>query len=139
MICDVHFGDTRYDITPASVKGLPNDHTEEQTTTKTTTKTTTRTIRATHYTALTQYTFALRNPLRLPLLVLRHSSHNPYLLHLIPPPNPLNNPRSPLPLLPLLQPNLNPPPPQPVPPSPNLLLLLRYCQPRLRLPHVLPC
>jgi hypothetical protein len=31
MICDVHFGDTRNDITPASGKWLPNDHTEEQT------------------------------------------------------------------------------------------------------------
>jgi hypothetical protein len=31
MICDVHFGDTRNDITPATVKWLPNDHTEEQT------------------------------------------------------------------------------------------------------------
>jgi hypothetical protein len=33
----------------------------EQTTIKTTTRTVTRTITATHYTALTQYTFALRN------------------------------------------------------------------------------
>ena len=31
MICDVHFGDTRYDLTPAMEKWLPNDHTEEQT------------------------------------------------------------------------------------------------------------
>ena len=31
MICDVHFGDTRNDLTPATVKWLPNDHTEEQT------------------------------------------------------------------------------------------------------------
>jgi hypothetical protein len=62
MICDVHFGDTRYDLTPAIGKWLPNDHTEEQiTTTKTTTRTVTRTITAPHYTALTQNTFALRN------------------------------------------------------------------------------
>ena len=61
MICDVHFGDTRNDITPARSKWLPNDHTEEQTTTKTTTRSVTRTITATHYTALTQYTFALLN------------------------------------------------------------------------------
>ena len=33
MICDVHFGDTRNDITPATIKWLPNDHTEEQYTT----------------------------------------------------------------------------------------------------------
>ena len=33
MICDVHFGDTRYDYTPATKKWLPNDHTEEQYTT----------------------------------------------------------------------------------------------------------
>ena len=33
MICDVHFGDTRYDLTPVRQKWLPNDHTEEQTTT----------------------------------------------------------------------------------------------------------
>ena len=32
MICDVHFGDTRNDITPAIVKWLPNNHPEEQTT-----------------------------------------------------------------------------------------------------------
>ena len=31
MICDVHFGDMRNDLTPASLKWLPNDHTEEQT------------------------------------------------------------------------------------------------------------
>jgi len=31
MICDVHFGDTRYDITPASLKWLPNNYPEEQT------------------------------------------------------------------------------------------------------------
>ena len=31
MICDVHFGDTRNDITPATPKWLPNDHPEEQT------------------------------------------------------------------------------------------------------------
>ena len=31
MICDVHFGDTRYDLTPVRSKWLPNDHTEEQT------------------------------------------------------------------------------------------------------------
>jgi hypothetical protein len=55
----VHFGDTRYELTPANVKWLPNDHPEEHTTTKT--RTVTRTITATHYTALTQYTFALRN------------------------------------------------------------------------------
>jgi hypothetical protein len=61
MICDVHFGDTRNDITPETLKWLPNDHTEEQTTTKTTTRTVTRTITATHFTALTQYTFALPN------------------------------------------------------------------------------
>jgi hypothetical protein len=42
MICDVHFGDTRYDYTPAILKWLPNDHTEEQSTTKTTTRTVTR-------------------------------------------------------------------------------------------------
>jgi hypothetical protein len=30
MICDVHFGDTRYDLTPAICKWLPNDHPEEQ-------------------------------------------------------------------------------------------------------------
>jgi hypothetical protein len=59
MICDVHFGDTRYDLTPATSKWLPNDNTEEHTTTKT--RTMTRTITATHYIALTQYTFALRN------------------------------------------------------------------------------
>ena len=56
MIRNVHFGDTRYDLTPVTTKWLPNDHTEEQTTTRPT-----RTITATHYTALTQYTFALRN------------------------------------------------------------------------------
>ena len=61
MICDVHFGDTRNDITPANFKWLPNDHTEEQYTTKISTRTVTRTITATLYTALTQYTFALRN------------------------------------------------------------------------------
>ena len=33
MICDVHFGDTRNDITPAITKWLPNNHTEEQYTT----------------------------------------------------------------------------------------------------------
>ena len=33
MICDVHFGDTRNDMTPANPKWLPNDHTEEQYTT----------------------------------------------------------------------------------------------------------
>ena len=33
MICDVHFGDTRYDLTPAIMKRLPNNHPEEQTTT----------------------------------------------------------------------------------------------------------
>jgi hypothetical protein len=33
MICDVHFGDTRNDSTPATPKWLPNDHTEEQYTT----------------------------------------------------------------------------------------------------------
>ena len=33
MIRDVHFGDTRYDLTPAIPKWLPNDHTEEQYTT----------------------------------------------------------------------------------------------------------
>ena len=30
MICDVHFGDTRNDITPANNKRLPNNHPEEQ-------------------------------------------------------------------------------------------------------------
>jgi hypothetical protein len=33
MIFDVHFGDTRYDLTPAKKKRLPNDHIEEQYTT----------------------------------------------------------------------------------------------------------
>ena len=28
MICDVHFGDTRYDLTPAIPKWLPNNHPE---------------------------------------------------------------------------------------------------------------
>jgi hypothetical protein len=28
MICDVHFGDTRNDITPATAKWLPNNHPE---------------------------------------------------------------------------------------------------------------
>jgi hypothetical protein len=31
MICDVHFGDMRNDLTPARSKWLPNNHTEEQT------------------------------------------------------------------------------------------------------------
>ena len=35
MICVVHFGDTRNDLTPASIKWLPNVHTEEQITTTT--------------------------------------------------------------------------------------------------------
>ena len=35
MICDVHFGDTRNDITPAKRKWLPNNYPEEQTTTTT--------------------------------------------------------------------------------------------------------
>ena len=61
MICDVHFGDTRNDITPAIPKWLPNNHPEEQQTTTRTIRSVTRTITATHYTALTQYTFALRN------------------------------------------------------------------------------
>ena len=34
MICDVHFGDTRNDLTPAIGKWLPNNHTEERTTTR---------------------------------------------------------------------------------------------------------
>jgi hypothetical protein len=33
MICDVHFGDTRNDSTPAMAQWLPNDHPEEQYTT----------------------------------------------------------------------------------------------------------
>jgi hypothetical protein len=33
MICDLHFGDTRNELTPANFKRLPNNHSEEQTTT----------------------------------------------------------------------------------------------------------
>jgi hypothetical protein len=38
MICDVHFGDTRNDITPATIKWLPNNHPEEQRTNNTNNK-----------------------------------------------------------------------------------------------------
>jgi hypothetical protein len=38
MICDVHFGDTRNELTPARYKWLSNNHSEEQTTTSTYTK-----------------------------------------------------------------------------------------------------
>ena len=32
MICDLYFGDTRNELTPASMKWLPNNHSEAQTT-----------------------------------------------------------------------------------------------------------